>query len=53
MFADMRLRHPHLQENILAAMGNLEPHRLLDTRYLELDGNGTPGPGIFPIVTES
>ena len=53
MFADLQRQHPHLQENILAAMGNLEPQRLLDTRYLDLEGSGTETPPPFQIVTES
>ena len=40
---------------MLSAMGNLEPRRLLDPRYLDLDGNARERPGDpdFPIVTES
>jgi hypothetical protein len=30
---------------MLAAMGNLEPGRLLDTRFLDLDGKGGAEPG--------
>ena len=52
MFGDLEREHPHIKDNMLAAMGNLDPHRLLDTRFLELDGNAPPTPGPFPIVTE-
>ncbi len=56
IFAALEKDFPHLKENILSAMGNLDPGRLLDTRFLELDG-GAPGPPAhsepFPIVTES
>ena len=38
MFAELEEKHPHLQETLLAAMGNVELKRLLDTRYLDLDG---------------
>jgi tRNA 2-thiocytidine biosynthesis protein TtcA len=38
IFADLEQRHPHLQETLLAAMGNIEVKRLLDPRYLDLDG---------------
>jgi len=38
MFAELEAAHPHLQETLLAAMGNVELKRLLDTRYLDLDG---------------
>jgi tRNA 2-thiocytidine biosynthesis protein TtcA len=30
--------HPHLKESLLSAMGNLETNRLLDPRYLDLEG---------------
>jgi tRNA 2-thiocytidine biosynthesis protein TtcA len=51
LFRDLERDYPHLKENILAAMGNLDPHRLLDTRFLNLDGRAAP-PEIFPILTE-
>ena len=31
-----RKGYPHLEETLLSAMGNIEPQRLLDTRYLDL-----------------
>src|ERR1700691_713500 len=31
--ADWEIEHPHLRENILSAMGNIQHGRLLDTRY--------------------
>ncbi|MBI3472659.1 MAG: PP-loop domain-containing protein, partial [Candidatus Solibacter usitatus] len=34
IFAELEQDYPHLKENILSAMGNLDPGRLLDTRYL-------------------
>ncbi|MCC6367183.1 MAG: PP-loop domain-containing protein [Bryobacterales bacterium] len=53
-FADLEKEHPHLKENMLSAMGNIEPGRLLDTRYLDLEGSAesTEGSTLFPIVTE-
>jgi tRNA 2-thiocytidine biosynthesis protein TtcA len=33
--ADWEIEHPHLRENILSAMGNVQLGRLLDTRYHE------------------
>lgn len=36
--ADWETEHPHLKENILSAMGNINHGRLLDTRYLDPDG---------------
>jgi tRNA 2-thiocytidine biosynthesis protein TtcA len=38
VFAELEEQHPHLQETLLAAMGNVELKRLLDPRYLDLDG---------------
>jgi tRNA 2-thiocytidine biosynthesis protein TtcA len=37
MLGDLEQEHPHLKESLLSAMGNIEPQRLLDTRYLKLD----------------
>jgi tRNA 2-thiocytidine biosynthesis protein TtcA len=52
MFADLEAAHPHLQETLLAAMGNVELKRLLDTRYLDLDGAsaGEAETEILPIL---
>jgi tRNA 2-thiocytidine biosynthesis protein TtcA len=38
MFGDIEKDYPHLKETLLSAMGNIEPQRLLDTRYLNLEG---------------
>jgi tRNA 2-thiocytidine biosynthesis protein TtcA len=38
IFGELEKDYPHLKENILSAMGNLNPSRLLDLRYLDLDG---------------
>jgi tRNA 2-thiocytidine biosynthesis protein TtcA len=56
--ADWEREHPHLSENILSAMGNINHGRLLDTRYLDPDGEleeGAPGGGteLLPILTEA
>jgi tRNA 2-thiocytidine biosynthesis protein TtcA len=40
LFSDIEKDYPHLKETLLSAMGNLEPERLLDTRYLDLEGKG-------------
>ena len=55
LFADLEKDHPYLQESMLRAMGNIEPRRLLDPRYLDLGDNRESGPGDpeFPIVTGS
>jgi len=39
MFGDIEKDYPHLKETLLSAMGNIEPQRLLDTRYLNLEGD--------------
>jgi tRNA 2-thiocytidine biosynthesis protein TtcA len=33
MFAEIEKEHPHLKQTMLTAMGNLQPDRLLDSRY--------------------
>ena len=38
MMARLQRDYPHLKETMLAALGNVETGRLLDPRYLELDG---------------
>ena len=53
--AELEQDYPHLKENILSAMGNVDTGRLLDTRYLDLDGESGPSAApaeLFPIVTE-
>lgn len=42
--------HPHLKESLLSAMGNLEPSRLLDPRYLDLEDRAA-APQAFRILT--
>jgi len=48
IFHELEKEYPHLKENILSAMGNLDPGRLLDTRFLDRES----APETFPIVTE-
>src|ERR1700691_2246846 len=36
LFSEIEKDHPHLKETLLSPMGNLEPDRLLDPRYLDL-----------------
>ena len=40
LFGTLEKDYPHLKETLLSAMGNLEPSRLLDPRYLDLGGAG-------------
>jgi tRNA 2-thiocytidine biosynthesis protein TtcA len=39
MFGEIEKEHPFLKETLLSAMGNIETARLLDTRFLDLEGN--------------
>ena len=56
LFAELEREHPHLKETMLSAMGNVNTSRLLDTRFLNLDGENseseTQTQELFPIVTE-
>jgi tRNA 2-thiocytidine biosynthesis protein TtcA len=38
MFSELERDHPRLKESLLAAMANIDTGRLLDTRFLDLDG---------------
>ncbi len=51
--ADWEIEHPHLRENILSAMGNIQHGRLLDTRYHdaeELAGEEEFTVGVSPVT---
>jgi tRNA 2-thiocytidine biosynthesis protein TtcA len=48
LFEELEKEYPHLKENMLSAMGNVDTKRLLDPRLLEIE---RPEP--FPILTES
>jgi len=50
MFAELEQEHPHLQETLLSAMGNVELKRLLDARYLDLDGKAAAEQDLLPIL---
>jgi tRNA 2-thiocytidine biosynthesis protein TtcA len=47
MFAELEREYPHLKENILAAMGNVDGSRLLDPRLLHPEKRE-----LLPIVTD-
>ncbi len=49
MFAELEQEYPHLKENILSAMGNVDTNRLLDPRFLGLEQPAT-AEELFPIV---
>ena len=48
MFAELEKEYPHIKETILSAMGNVDTRRLLDPRFLDLDGQREREP--FPIL---
>jgi tRNA 2-thiocytidine biosynthesis protein TtcA len=52
LFAGLELEHPHLKENILSAMGNVDTGRLLDPRFFSLETAERREPDLFPIVME-
>jgi len=51
LFAGLEQEYPHLKENILSAMGNVDTGRLLDPRFLELETEARRE--LFPIVSET
>jgi tRNA 2-thiocytidine biosynthesis protein TtcA len=53
IFAEFESDYPHLKENLLSAMSNIEPQRLLDTRYLNLDAVEESANDLLPVVTET
>lgn len=44
MLSGLEKDYPHLKETLLSAMGNIETARLLDPRFLDLDGAAAPNP---------
>jgi len=50
IFAELEQEYPHLKENMLSAMGNLDTGRLLDPRFLELESEDRPE--LYSIATE-
>ena len=53
MFGNIEAEYPHLKETLLAAMGNIETQRLLDTRYLNLEGTADePERELLPILRD-
>ena len=51
VFAELEREHPHLKENMLSAMGNLDTGRLLDPRFLDLESHSSPE--LLPILFEN
>ncbi len=53
MFAELEKDFPALKNTLLSAMGNLNPSRLLDLRYLDLDGELEEEGGPLAVLNES
>ena len=51
LLGDLEKDHPHLKETLLSAMGNVETDRLLDPRYLNLEG-GAAEANPLPILQD-
>ena len=50
MLGELEKDYPHLKESLLTAMGKIETDRLLDPRFLDLDGATQPVAETFPIL---
>jgi len=51
LFSEIEKDYPHLKETLLSAMGHLEPERLLDPRYLDLDApHSQPDRALLPVL---
>jgi len=52
LFGELERDYPHLKENMLSAMGNLDTGRLLDPRFLNLEAAGPAEPAaeLLPIL---
>jgi tRNA 2-thiocytidine biosynthesis protein TtcA len=44
LFASLEKDYPHLKETLLSAMGNIETGRLLDPRFLDIEGKPEANP---------
>jgi tRNA 2-thiocytidine biosynthesis protein TtcA len=53
ILTELEQDHPFLKENLLSAMGNIEPQRLLDLRYLDTEACEPESNSLFPVLTES
>ena len=53
LFGELERDHPHLKENMLSAMGNLDTSRLLDPRFLELENARPAVADLLPILADN
>jgi tRNA 2-thiocytidine biosynthesis protein TtcA len=49
VLADLEQDYPRLKESLLSAMGNIDGSRMLDPRYLDLDGDAADPEGSNPL----
>ena len=52
LFGTLEQEYPHLKETLLSAMGNIETGRLLDPRYLDLEGSTEPEPNPLTVLSD-
>jgi tRNA 2-thiocytidine biosynthesis protein TtcA len=53
LFGEIEKEHPFVKETLLSAMGKIDTARLLDTRFLDLDGGGQSNDESHEQETES
>jgi tRNA 2-thiocytidine biosynthesis protein TtcA len=53
LFGGIEKEYPNLKQNMLSAMGNLQPERLLDPRYLDEEHSSAKQEDLLPILVES
>ena len=52
LFGTLEKDYPHLKETLLSAMGKIETGRLLDPRYLDLDGRETENVNPLTVLSD-
>src|SRR5215472_7581032 len=52
LLAELETEHPRVKESLLSAMGNIETNRLLDPRYLEMEGPTDPTDEPLRVLTD-
>jgi tRNA 2-thiocytidine biosynthesis protein TtcA len=53
IFAGLEQEYPHMKQNLLSAMGNIQADRLLDPRFHSHATHCEPQPELFPILLDS
>ncbi len=52
IFADLEQDHPFVKESLLSAMANIDTGRLLDTRFLDLEGTDAANDSVYASASE-